>query len=583
MTQKMDPSTEAINFSLKTTGGKPVYVIPLRTDYKNGPVKVFTSLGKNPKLTNEARQQIVLDSHFVQTSILQNKIDTLEARADKSDNDGPVTPSKPIPLTFSTKTKSGQNLQTNQILANHYGVTARSIKILLKESRENGQIESSERPGRPTQFTPTKRKALVEVHNRKKGRVSLKGLSNGLEGKTTWKTKHRDKILTTPSPATLSRELNDDTFQVRMIRKRPLIEGNDRAIQERREFPNKALKWDDTSVVMHDEAYCQPCTHLGKFLIDLKARPDVADNLEESDVPVEFDSGGKHEPKIFLFGAVTCPEVVLIDGKRYIHPKKNGKVMLARVRGVKKRKSARGSKKRGEPMYENVTITGSRYMKLFQMQGGYMNAIQQYMDIDSRPPDYQTARVLCIDLDEEEREERANENDQAPNRARWDELQFIGPIKIIIQEDGAPGHGFDNRNNRGSQTHEDLVFNCRTQGMELVKQSRHSPEINNMDLGVWRILKSAVEQNSERIPEWNGKNADAIEAAIWNIAKGAWNEMDPRKLYIIAQQRREMLNEMLRLEGKSITIEPHSGLRKKHKDLQHDPDFVLEYLRTRQV
>jgi hypothetical protein len=96
----------------------------------------------------------------------------------------------------------------------------------------------------------------------------------------------------------------------------------------------------------------------------------------------------------------------------------------------------------------------------------------------------------------------------------------------------------------------------------MVKQSRHSPEFNYLDLGVWHSLKKAVERRSNEIPDYNGKNEERIEAAIWKVVKDEWDQLDCAKLFNIAEQRRVLLQRCIELEGKSIKNEPHTGIRK---------------------
>lgn len=562
----------AFDLSLKTKSGQLFYKKALRPGYEGDYFQVYKSRGKRPKLTDEARLQLVLDSKYVEVAVekekLRSKTEAKRVKTDEEEGD------EGLEGAIKVRSDQGQLLGVNSILAAHYEISAESVRVIVNEAEASGKIKAEKHTGRPKQLTPTKRKKIAEVINQKKFRTTLKRVSKQLEGQTTWKTSRKGKSCTAPSAATLSRTLNDGSWKIGMVRKRPLIDGNELAITERKAFPVLAKQWDDTKVYMHDEAYCQPKQKLGRFIIDLHARPDgEPDELEESSPqrPVEFDSGGKHEPKVFLFGAVVMPRTVDIEGRRYIHPLYDGKVYLANVRGFRKRKKNTKNGLKGEKMYENVTINGERYKKLFEMDGGYLNAIKQYENPELRPPDYCTARVALIDLDEE----AEIEDGTRPPIGKWDRPP--APTTIIIQEDGAPGHGFDNRNNRGSQIHEDLKFNCQTLGIELVKQSRHSPEINDMDLGVWRVIKSGVENEAHAIPDWTGNNEGEIEAAIWKIARKVWLEMDPCKLYYIGLQRRVLLDAMLDAEGKSITVEPHTGLRKNNK-IYHDPEFVTEYL-----
>ena len=50
------------DLKIKTVTGKPLYVMPWRSNYKGDPIKVFTSFGARPKLTEQARREIFIDS-----------------------------------------------------------------------------------------------------------------------------------------------------------------------------------------------------------------------------------------------------------------------------------------------------------------------------------------------------------------------------------------------------------------------------------------------------------------------------------------------------------------------------------------
>ena len=146
-------------------------------------------------------------------------------------------------------------------------------------------------------MTPTKRSKLLERYNEVEGRTTLTALSNSLKNETAWKTTRLGQMLHAPSSATISRSLRDGTWATHMIRKRPHLDAV--AITERQRFCPEALERDDTFVVCHDEAYIEVGKKNGKFLVDLKARPSGNDEDEEDEeVPVTFDSGGKHEPKV---------------------------------------------------------------------------------------------------------------------------------------------------------------------------------------------------------------------------------------------------------------------------------------------
>lgn len=556
--------------STRTLSDKSVFVTPLRKDYRGPPISVFQSCGLHPKLTDIGRTNIILDSAYLKLLLLEQN---QAGKVIRSEEDS-------FYHNFCVNANN-QQYGVPTIIKNHYGIAKVTAASIIRAAETSGRINSAPRIGRPSQFSPNKRLALQKAHNDVKGRTTLRRLNHKMDGQTTWLVTKEGVVHTTPSASTLSRVLNDGNWMIKSLRVRPLIEGNDVAVAERKAFPLAMQDLDDTFVIVHDEAYIGARRTAGKVLVDLKAHEDIVlSSLASTDNHVirEF-SGSGHPPQIFLFGAVSKPRTITIEGKVFIHPDFDGKVFLARIRGKKKRKQRRGNHAKGSLRFENITINGPRYKEIFETDNGYLTAIRHYLNPELRPPGYCSARVLCVDLDRENELESMRERGEPMPPARWNAPAL--ETTTVVQEDGAPGHGYDNRNNRGTAVHDDLVHNCASLGIKLIKQSRLSPEINNMDLGVWNIIKSSIENRSTEIPVWNGRNADAIESATWRIAKEEWLAMDPRKLLIISEQRRVMLNEMKRVEGKSIAVEPHTGLRAALLDIQHDPDFVRSFLRSK--
>jgi transposase len=469
-----------------------------------------------------------------------------------------------IPSAQKKKEQVGRPLGYARKIAEHYGVARQSVFRILQRAELETSVSPKQRPGRPLQLTPNKRKALTEVFNESKGRASLKVMSNRMIGKTSWKTQRLGNLIHAPSDATLSRSLRDGTWAQHMIRRRPHLDAV--AIAERIAFCPEALERDDTRVVCHDEAYVEIGRKNGRVLVDLKALPKGDDGQEEDvKVPVQFDSGGKHEPKVFLFGAVAKPQTIMENGELYIDPLFDGRVLLARIRGSKQRKRGKkgadghyiAGKKVGDPIFENVTIDGYRYKRICEMPNGLFESIREYLNPALRPRNYSTSRVLCIDTDKEVIE-------KSQSIVRWNKPALSEAEAICTsQEDGAPGHGYNNRaGGKETQIHETLVYNASTLGIRMVKQSRHSPEFNYLDLGVWYSLKKAVERRSTEIPDYNGKNEQIIEASIWKVVKEEWDALDCTKLFNIAEQRRVLLKKCIEIGGKSIEKEPHTGIRK---------------------
>jgi hypothetical protein len=554
---------------------KPFEGLPYRSSYDGPRIQFFISEKAVSKLSANARQQIHLDNAWIVQQRLQREVSLLKSENSelKAAHSGKKKKKSPSPKATRSQLRSDDSknelafnnrLGPASILAKHYGVSKQAVQAILNAAEKEENINPKARPGRPSQLTPTKRQVIAETYNKGSGRFPLTKVSKRMEGQTTWLTQKLGVVRTSPSPSTLSRTMNDGTWAKHMVRKRPYLD--EIAIAERKKFAPEALTRTDDITSCHDEAYVEIGLKNGSILVDLSAQTGVKDEHEEDqDIPVKFDSGGKHEPKVFLFGATTKPRTFEKNGKLLIDPIFNGKIFLARIRGVKKRQRttklggvAVEGKKVGDPIYENVTIDGFRYKEICEKPNGLFDAIEAYHHPERRTGE-STARVFCIDLDAEKITKplppSRNEATTPPS-----EMFFIS------QEDGAPGHGYNNRQG-GKETaiHEALVHNASVRGIHMLKQSRHSPEFNFMDLGVWYCLKKAVERRCDEMPDYTGKNAGEIEAAIWKIVKEEWDELDPVKLYNIAEQRRVLLQRCIELDGQSIKKEPHTGIRKRRR------------------
>jgi len=527
--------------------------LPLRDSYNGPPIVLYVSSAPKSKLTKLARQNIVADAAYLKEQRLVQQVDTLNQTVRALKKKKKVR-----------KPKFAKQPCVASLVADHYDVHKSTISRILQTAREEGSVSPRKRSGRPSQLTPTKRRAVVSTFNETKGRASLKRISKRMENSTKWETSYKTLKRTSPSASTISRAFNDGTFIIESAKVRPKLDGV--AIAERKIFSKDAQEFNDDVLVCHDEAYFESQMKKGRVLVDVK---DIKGKRSEAQVSVTYNSGGKHMPKIFLFGAVVKPrEIGMVDGVMQFDPIFDGKVLLARIRGVKKRKRGASStipgrpytegKAPGDPMYENVTLDGKRYKQIYEMKGGLIQSLNEYFHPEQRPENYKTSKVLCIDLDQESLAGPA------------DALSRVsGPINAdsffcISQEDGAPGHGFNNRQ-RGKETaiHDALKHNLGVQGIRLVKQSRHSPEFNYMDLGIWYSLKCAVENRAAELPEYDHRNENLIEAKIWQIVQEEWERLEPRKVFNISKQRRVLLQCCEELEGESITKEAHTGIRQQ--------------------
>ena len=185
-------------------------------------------------------------------------------------------------------------------------------------------------------------------------------------------------------------------------------------------------------------------------------------------------------------------------------------------------------KERGDEMEIDSTMDGEMYYDIMAKEGG-LKAIRDY-------------------------------NRDAGNRHQAE-----------CNEDGAPGHGFANKRlgARGlpgapTEWHLKLEAAARKENVLMYKQSAKSPELNRLDLGVWSYLNSRVRRRyKEFMPRFASQ--DAALDKLWAVIKEEWDNLDPEKLYSIAEHRLNVAQEVIDRKGQRILKEPHGGARKKTK------------------
>jgi hypothetical protein len=180
-------------------------------------------------------------------------------------------------------------------------------------------------------------------------------------------------------------------------------------------------------------------------------------------------------------------------------------------------------------------------------------------------PDQRTS-VFCLPADKEQIEtdcmhERPYKSSRGPKR------NGKGPQKWRIsrgQENGAPGHGFNNRQQRKETTyHAKLIADLKRRGLDLFKQSRNTPCSNVLDIGFWHMLRAAIANRQEEVPTYTGQNTDAVESAIWAIIKDEVSKIPARKIFNMFMQKKANMQAIIRLNGGSIKDEPHTFIRQQ--------------------
>jgi len=520
--------------------------VPLRPSYRGPAFPLRHSDAAKAKLTDAARLQAVLDVGWVR-SLGPRERGQIAGQVEiaRSGRRGSLRVQQQH--EEGKQETRGRKLSPEGIVAQHYQVARPVISKLVQHANTRPDVASLPRSGRPTVLTPTKQEKLAETFNKHQGLANTRSLAaEPLQG---WETTYKGRKRTSPSHQTVSAWVKAQ--DIHTFSERPPLLNNPTAIEERRVAATTlrgvaSFNCDtDESYVVKGHGAKKPC------FVPTKT-------LTRETAPVLQDAAHGHPPKLFLSGIVTRPRFKLLKGNRVeLDSVHNGKVALFRIRGVRQRKKRRrGDDKKfipleDDPIFENVNMDGVLYRELMTMKGGGLDMIQAYNE--AREP-RETAKVLTLDIARLEQLRRADPPNVRPVVA--DEM------RTMLQEDGAPGHGYDNRHGgRPTPVHDALEAECSARRVKLIKQPRLSPEMNMLDLGVWNALKSRVAARGAEVPQYTGGNTNEVEAALWAIVKEEWELLPAETLFRIAMMKEVVFEEIAKVEGQEVARVPHVGVR----------------------
>jgi len=237
----------------------------------------------------------------------------------------------------------------------------------------------------------------------------------------------------------------------------------------------------------------------------------------------------RHPDKIMVIAVIACPKMLnpltagVNDEVARFDPEMNGKVALVRcVEEVKRKrktyKKVNGVKTlshdAGETKVVSCTLDGARYRDFLIKDGGILSKVRSYFGPD---------------------------------------------VEVRFQEDGAPGHGYNNKGGRiPTKTHDEMTAVAEAKRIKVFKQPHNSPELNPLDLGIWFSLQAKVRY--VEIPEID-HNSGFVESKIWEAVKIAWDELESRTIWNCWMVKDEILKEIKTSKGEPIVKEPHSGVR----------------------
>jgi len=557
---------------------EPVTLVPIRAlnnPQAIGPVQAKASAAKNSKLNAEGASNAYADYLWLKNPVnLENYMAEVKTR-------------HPEMASLTSPTS---------LVAQHYDVSKVAIHYLVQK-RNTGVTKLKKRPGRPNRMkiSPEKKtiQAVQGVYNEASGNIGVRTVSNKLQGKTpNWKaeytSKNADGVLTkrtrtTPSKSTINNMLKMNFLKFLPMREMPEL--TDDAIAERKAFAitykeesienGKLYKW-----CAVDESYARHLPFKNAKIAFIPAHADEDGNFYKSHLDIEEKTlrdakaqqyvahgGHDHEAMVFLFGVTACPrllnpETCATKGAEF-DLFRNGLVALFQVRGVSLRKRNDQWGKKGDPMYCRAYMDGLLYRYLYECEGGVLDCMEAYDDglpVETRirvinVPVIKSGSGVSTDAEEVRRQLQLRNNNR--EKGGFDFKQ--------IQEDGAPGHGYNNRQSgKPTEVHNELASRLEDNGLELIKQPKLSPSTNPLDIGVWNMIKSKLDARMSEVPMQLGGNQNEIQAAMWTIIKQEAALLPARNFFNVWVQRQANLKAIHKAEGGHIGQQPHTGIRKKY-------------------
>lgn len=442
-------------------------------------------------------------------------------------------------ILATTKMQGKDNRKRNSIysscleaISQYYQISKRTLQRINKKYKAYGDVSCERRSGRPKKIINHVKRIIIDTRNEKGGR-SIRSTANAIKSKElgTFKTKYRNKERFSPSKSSIGNVILEG--KTLSIKKRPKLTPENKEIREKyaKKQMQKSFQERYENRAFIDECYLS-LEHIGngKLIEHADATP-----VSESQM-IRNVISKRHPTKILVMAVVCLPDMLNretagqqgIGEKAIFSEERNGKVCLLRIiekscykRSVSKIVDGKRIiiKNRGDLKWVSINLDGATYSKFLTMKDGVFDSLKNY---------------------------------------------FGSHAKIILQEDGAPGHGYNNRK-RGVPTdfHNELVQNGKKRKIHVVKQPKNSPETNPLDLGIWYSLQSKIKNEMFDVQESNAINNSFVEQKMWEIAKQGWEEIESKTIWNCCLVRDEILKEMAKNGGDVIKKEPHSKIRER--------------------
>ena len=99
--------------------------------------------------------------------------------------------------------------------------------------------------------------------------------------------------------------------------------------------------------------------------------------------------------------------------------------------------------------------------------------------------------------------------------------------------------------------------------MKVERQSANSPELNDLDLGVWFALDAAKERRyKEFLPRMK---KEQLLDKLWECIVDEWKNLTSEALFSIAEHKVDVAKCIIANNGAKMKKEPHGDARKRTK------------------
>lgn len=478
---------------------RPIYAHRMNQD---APMHMIRK-SNNGNVLDEARQMIISDFFCLVTLKMKN---------------------------LHSKTQNDLETEVKREISSHYGINQKTLSRILSCYHTNGKVARNPRSGRPSLLTRRTKRKIISCKNEIGGR-SIRSTAIALKArKISYPLRKTNKKKKYISKSTIHRVIREGK-SISIKTKPRLIE---RDYKQRYDFAKEEMsmtleqRYRYKSFV--DEAFISVETSGSGKLIHHQDGPAITEEQK-----YRYLKSKRHHTKMLVIGVVALPKMInpLDAGEQGNHkkakfsPEQNGKIHLARVceKNKYKRKVSkivdgvkRIIKEKGDDKIVAANLDGNKYKEMMIGDNGIFDSLRRY----------------------------------------------FGPLPvIIIQEDGAPGHGYDNLHGRvPTNDHAELEKEAKRRKIAIKRQPSNSPETNPLDLGIWYSLQSRVKEKIALLEENRKGQVGCSEAQLWQIAKECWDDIDPKTIWNTIMVRDKILQAMVENKDKEVNTEPHCGIRK---------------------